>query len=854
MSCHDHHDCDHHHGTVAEDDDGSTWEIAKGKRKTFPATKTAYAHILATSKAQKATHVSPEAEILHPDATGTTGSSTRSSTSSSSSATTPTPAELQSIVMRDILAKKESFTSTSGETTGAAAVKEILRGLGRELSSSSSSSSFEIEDASDEQHEQHEQNNKVDHDVYDTFVALGLGSFTQNRNAQTQMALLLCLMDELLLGTSPLLRTTTSRTLLIYDPVMTEVDIAVAQEFGFVFSENAEACCGAADRTASTRTSTTLSQEQSTNLSQTTYTKRNKNNKTFFYMPTCIWPVYERVLASGMADVLLGNDILGWASGASSQASLADIASRPIRRHNRIQSLCECSARNKNILGQAFGYSLAIHVFEDRKAVEKVGHGHLLTEQENHLYAALFDAGKCTDVRQGQNKESRSFRYIAFPHSVASIFFPSTTSSTSTSSSISTSSTATPTSGRNLQHVGGIPSSTESINSAVLIGSRVWVDLKSMQIDGRATVVGLHDRSSSSSSSSTTTTRSCLKLKFDRYDDGREGPKRILETLSHSTGDIEKRIKGLLLRHQANGSNFPVPAVHPTVPVYLVHDTVNFRQCCAMQVRPGYDRVLEVGCSTGLLTEVLVKQRPKYLCAVDCSLDMVLKTRERIVGRGKECWKHKEMLQEKKNNDHISRPEDVEVEEDTTALGPLEEKRVSIQVADIFLQQELHQDETFLTGEDFTMATLDIGGDRDADQVESALFTLMARFPRLEVIVVKCEKLCQREGFEEAKLKTNKVEKVHRRGQMKAKPSRGDQNKRAREQSTRSTASTSSNVVLGAVLAGDGVYSEQDHDHARKSPELVAGSSALLISHVQLKKKRRRQRKLLATDSTTTTT
>lgn len=73
-----------------------------------------------------------------------------------------------------------------------------------------------------------------------------------------------------------------------------------------------------------------------------------------------------------------------------------------------------------------------------------------------------------------------------------------------------------------------------------------------------------------------------------------------------------------------------VTAVGAPLLVLLTAETIPYRLLAASQVRPN-DRVLEVGCSTGETTAVLVKYVPQgHVVALDVGADMVERTKERL--------------------------------------------------------------------------------------------------------------------------------------------------------------------------------------------------------------------------------
>lgn len=111
-------------------------------------------------------------------------------------------------------------------------------------------------------------------------VVLGLGSPTESRSAQWQLAVLLAIMG--------LVSTADGLQKLIFDPVMTPADTAICEKLGF------HVC----------------STEAEVRERHVEFCASQKRSRSFFYMPGCPSDVHARWV--GVMDVHLGNDLRQW--------------------------------------------------------------------------------------------------------------------------------------------------------------------------------------------------------------------------------------------------------------------------------------------------------------------------------------------------------------------------------------------------------------------------------------------------------------------------------------------------------------------------------------------------------------
>ena len=296
---------------------------------------------------------------------------------------------------------------------------------------------------------------------------------------------------------------------------------------------------------------------------------------------------------------------------------------------------------------------------------------------------------------------------------------------------------------RFLAHPDRRPGEQEEIEAAptrLPVGSEIWVDLKSMQHDGRARVVADNPERG-------------LQVEFLVLD---RAFKRARHLTHFPEGRARKRIlcrrermrQGRACSAGDGGACSASPDSSPlSVPVFLTHDSPSFRRCALAQLDPERDVALEVGCSAGVLTRELVA---KFLRARQPSPALAEDGRQEPA-----TAEAREDTQEA----HAARPflAATDVSVDFLARVCAEHAAVPPDLLGVAYFDVLLSDWARLpdaagpdagtpepgcsTRERVTAVFMDIGGNRAGAQVREALARLLAELPALEVVVVKSEEV-----------------------------------------------------------------------------------------------------------------
>eukprot|EP00961_Rhodomonas_salina_P262690 3549814-Rhodomonas_salina.1 len=251
-------------------------------------------------------------------------------------------------------------------------------------------------------------------------------------------------------------------------------------------------------------------------------------------------------------------------------------------------------------------------------------------------------------------------------------------------------------------------------------GTEVYMQLKSLQLDARARVVAGGEEQKNDPE--------VLNLEYLTVADERDAAVKQRYSRLHGEPEMRKRIRSLRLRRRRSVSNGAAGATvgaapgaygsipaGSTLPIFLTYSTKEFRSCALTQVAPE-DVLLEVGCSTGMCTAMLMCKNLKRQLAVDVSHEMVEATR-------KHC---EEVAAGKPGGDSRASSEGLRVPE--------------IFFHDVFVQPGLGE-VLRIPHDEVTVLLIDIGGQRDGRQILMAVERCLVRMRRIEVVVIKSEAL-----------------------------------------------------------------------------------------------------------------
>ena len=297
--------------------------------------------------------------------------------------------------------------------------------------------------------------------------------------------------------------------------------------------------------------------------------------------------------------------------------------------------------------------------------------------------------------------------------------------------------------------------------SNYLIGDKIFVNLKSLQLDGRAIV----KKDARDSTYNETEKRICSRHtsnigSLDSLNSNTPHVTKETSQVDVARGNIQieflvydKQFKyGLQNIDEKRIITVRERRREGRTPIFLTNTTEEYRKCSIAQLEKT-DITLEIGCSTGKCTKMLHNRTTK-LIAVDVSCDHLQRAKAYVFSDEKHnMGTHAESDSAKNNKTgNLKNPKGVDTEifdnQNNSNTTVELDSNTSFHYFDMFCSDF---SQLPIPASSITLVLIDIGGDRNAKQVLEAIEWVLGKLKNVECVIVKSKNLSELKNMHEGR-------------------------------------------------------------------------------------------------------